>query len=317
MPKTAEEVLIGLASTSFKLDEQGVAALKEADGSFKDDAIDHLIKLDAERVATLRGDSEKRAADSYSRGKRETMEELEKSLKEEYGVKANDVKGKDLIKAIIAEKAGTANTLSDDKVKTHQLYRQLEEHAANLEKATEAKVKETEERIRAEFNSVRDTESVLGKAIAIFKEMKPILPKNEEVARNQMSLLEQFVKGHKFQVTKDKDGNVTDIVPMKEDGTGRLEDSHGHAVKFDDLIKGGARKFYEFDDAQRKTGAPNPNSTGGTDKTGDDGDVYAPKNMAEYAQLHAQIMQSYTGAERREQLNLLKEAAVQAGVVKA
>jgi hypothetical protein len=316
MAKTAEEVLTGLLSTSYKLDETGVAALKEADGSFKDDSTDHLLKLDAERVATLRGDPEKLKAENYSRGKREALEALEKELKEEFGVKASDVKGTALIKHIIAEKAGTANSdLSDDKIKASKLYRELEEHMQTKEKSFEEKLKEHEEKLRSEFNSVRDTESVLDQAKNLFKGMKPKLPKNEEVAANQMSLLENFVKGHKFQLTRDKEGKVTDIVPMKEDGSGRLEDQHGHAVKFDDLIRAGARKFYEFEDGERKLGAPDPGRSGGSNDTGDQGGAYDPKTVSEYAKLFGEIRRSYEGTERIEQWKLLKEAGIKNGVV--
>jgi len=70
---TAEEVLTGLLSTSYKLDETGVSSLKEEDGSFKDDALDNLTKTDVERVANLRNDGAKVRAETYSRGKRETL----------------------------------------------------------------------------------------------------------------------------------------------------------------------------------------------------------------------------------------------------
>lgn len=316
MPKTAEEVLTGLLSTSYKLDETGVTALKEADGSFKDDSIDHLLKLDAERVATLRGDPEKLKAENYSRGKREALEALEKELKDEFGVKTSDVKGTALIKQIIAEKIGSANgDLTDDKIKASKLYRELEEHMQTKEKSFADKLKEHEEKLRSEFNSVRDTESVLDQAKAIFKGMKPKLPKNDDVAAAQMSLLDNFVKGHKFQITRDKDGKVADVVVMKEDGSGRLEDQHGHAVKFDDLIRTGARRFYEFEDDERKQGAPDPKRSGSSDDTGDHGGAYDPKTTAEYAQLWKEINQSYQGSDRIEQWRLLKEAGVKNGVV--
>lgn len=315
MPKTAEEVLIGLVSTSYKLDETGVAALKEADGSFKDDTVDNLLKLDTERVAAFRADGEKLKAESYSRGKRETMEAMEKELKDEFGVKSTDAKGLALIKQIVAEKlAATGGDLTDDKIKASKLYRELEEQTQAKDKSWEEKLKAETERLTSEFNSVRDTESVLDKARTVFKGMNPILPKNEAVARNQMSLLDQFVKDHRFQVTKDADGNPTDIVPMKKDGSGRLEDSHGHAVKFDDLIKDGARKFFEFQEGERKPGAPNPNGQGSKDNTGDQGGSYAPKTMAEYAEMHATIMKSHKGPDRVQHLAALKEAGQKAGL---
>ena len=177
---TAEDVLTGLLSTSFKLDETGVASLKEEDGSFKPDALDHLTKMDADRVAALKGDVEKVKSETYSRGKREALEGLERELRDEFGIKTNDKKGKDLIKAILAERTKGGDVLTEETVKAHPLYLKLEEHANALPKTFEERIKAREEEIRAEFKAERDFDRVRASAMKTFRSMNPRLPKNEE-----------------------------------------------------------------------------------------------------------------------------------------
>lgn len=313
MPKTAEEVTNGILSTIYKLDEQGVASLKEEDGSFKDDAIDFLIKQDAERVATLRGDVDKVKAERYSQGKREALEALEKELRDEFGVKTTDARGKELVKAIVAARIQSATTLTDDQVKAHPLFLELEKHTAALPKTIEEKVREAEEKVRSEFKAERDQRTVLSKATATFKAMNPVLSKNEVVASAQLSLLENAVKSGKYQLVE-KDGEIVDIVPMKADGSGRLEDAHGHPVKFETHIKELASRMYEFHDSDDRAGADDPNKVGGSGKGKGDG-AFDPKTQAEYAKLFSDIEKLPDIKERVAKFNELKEAAKRNGVI--
>ena len=311
---TAEEVLTGLLSTSYKLDETGVASLKEEDGSFKPDALDHLTKMDADRVASLKGDAEKVKADTYSRGKREALEGLERELKDEFGIKATDKKGKDLIKEILASRTKGGDPLTEETVKAHPLYLKLEEHANALPKTFEEQMKAQAEAIRAEFKAERDFDRVRASAMKTFKGMNPILPKNEDVANAQLTLLDQALKGLKYQLME-KDGEIADIVPMKADGSGRLEDAHGHPVKFEALIKTIGAKYFEFAEGQQREGADDPNRKGRESGKGGDTKAFDPKTVAEYAARWEEISGSTkTMAEKRELWNALKEAGKRNGV---
>lgn len=314
MAKTAEDVLIGLLSTSYKLDDTGVASLKEEDGSFKDEALDHLTKLDADRVAALRGDIERIKSDRYSQGQRETMEKLERELKETFGIKNADARGVDLVKAIIATKVQGATTLTEEQVKAHPLFLKLEEEYGKVPQTIEEREKAIEAKLRAEWKAERDLGHVLDRARSVFKGMNPILSKDETKAAAQMTLLDSYLKGHKYDLTVDKDGQVTDIVVLKADGSGRLEDAHGHPVKFEALVKEGASKFYDFSDDEGRRGAPDP-SKKGSGSSGDDESTYDPKTVAEYAQLWEDIRESYPDIhERKLQHALLKEAGKRNGV---
>lgn len=311
---TAEEVIKGLLSTSYKVDETGVASLMNEDGSFKDEALDHFIQLDAQKVASLKGDREKDKAESYSRGKREALEGLERELKDEFGIKATDKKGKDLIREILASRTKGGDPLTEETVKAHPLYLKLEEHANALPKTFEEKMKAREEEVRAEFKAERDFDRVRASAMRTFKAMNPILPKNEDVANAQLTLLDQALKGLKYQLVE-KDGEIADIVPMKADGSGRLEDAHGHPVKFEALIKTIGAKYFEFAEGEQREGADDPNRKGKESGKGGGDKAFDPKTVEQYANEWQRITDTVRDlAERRDQLDKLREAGRRNGV---
>lgn len=316
MAKTAEEVLQGIASTIYKLDEQGVTALKEADGTFKDDAPDFFIKMDAERVAALRGDVEKIRTDRYSQGKREAMEELEKKLKEEYGIKEGDKRGIELVRDIVAAKMNANGTLNEDKVKAHPLYLSLEEQLRTAPTALQAALDKQKTELESGFKREANYGIATKRAQVIFEGMKPVLPKNAEVASNQRALLDAYVREHTLDFADDGKGGMA-IVPMKADGSGRLEDGHGHPITFDQLVQQGAKKFFEFQASDDKAAGTDPNKVGGGSDAGGQGGSYDPKTTAEYVKLWEEIKALPDPKERTKQWALLKTAGVKNGVAQA
>lgn len=310
MPKTADEVLMGVLSTTLKLDEQGVAALKEADGSWKDDADQVLLARDAERIDLLRKDVDTKLEERYSRGKRETMEALEKQLRDEFGVKATDKRGVELIKAIVAEKVQATGGLDENKVKTHPLYQKLEEELQKAPLTLEEKLKAREQELRDEFKRERQKTLVWEHASQVLQEMQPNLPEDPIVARNQLSLLRRFVEEHAFDVAE---GDELAITPLKKDGT-RLEDKHGHAVKFNQFIQDAARQFYTFKQPGAGGGAPDPNRTGGGGSgAGDDGGAKLA-SMSDYAREWARINNEFPQSEKPAKWRELKDRAKEAGL---
>ena len=322
MAKTTEEVLTGLLSTSYKLDEGSLSELKEADGSWKDEAIDFLTRKDQERVTALRGDLDKQLGDRYSRGKREALEGLEKQIRDEFGISDTDAKGVELVKSIVAAKAKALENIPEERIKVHPLYLKLEEQARTLPAQYEEKLKQREGELRSEFETRVSMRAAVDNAKTIFRSMNPILPKDHRVAEAQMTLLDNWLGQHKLEFVKDSNGNVTEIIPMKADGSGRMEDAHGHPVKYEEFVKQGAARFFEFAAGEPKGGAPDPNGTGGGSGSGGSGaGEYDPKSEADYARMHGEIMREFSGAERllerRTMLDKLKEAGVRNGVVAA
>ena len=310
---TAEEINNGILSTIFKLDETGVASLKEEDGSFKPDALDNLVNLHAGHIANLRTEADGLVSSKAAAVKAETSKWWEKSLKEEFGIKDTDKTGRDLIKVIIAKSKGS-DTMTEEAIKAHPLYLSLAEHANKLPPTYEEKIKAREDEIRAEFKAERDFDRVRASAMRTFKGMNPILPKNEDVANAQLTLLDQALKGLKYQLVE-KDGEIADIVPMKADGSGRLEDAHGHPVKFEALIKTIGAKYFEFAEGEQREGADDPNRKGKESGKGGGDKAFDPKTVEQYANEWQRITDTVRDlAERRDQLDKLREAGRRNGV---
>ncbi len=311
MPKTADEVLVGVLSATLKVDDGRLSELKESDGAWKDDAIEKLAKLHADHVSSIRGDVDKLKQERYSQGKREALEALERDLREEFGVKDTDKRGKDLVKAIVGA-ASAANGITDDKVKTHPLYLKLEEEYGKLPTTFEQKLKQREEELRAEFEAERTLSSALEAGHVVFQGMNPVLPKDPAVAKNQMRLLDDWIRSHKY--TTIEEGGQRKFVPMKPDGSGRMTDDHGHNMTFDDLVRQGARMYFEFAVGERKGSGPDPDRTGKASSGGEKG--RDPKTQAEYAAAWQAINDSpMTPAEKVAAWAELKEAGKRSGVV--
>lgn len=318
MPKTTEDILNGLLSTSYKLDEGSLSSLKHEDGSWNDDALDRLLELDQKRVTALKGDIDKQLQERYSRGKREAMEGLEKQLRDEFGIKDSDARGIDLVKSIVAAKAKALEQIPDERVKVHPLYLQLEEQVRKLPNEFEEKIRKREQELTAEFETRVLMRQAADSAKTIFRGMNPILPRDPRVAEAQMTLLDNWLGQHKLEFVKDSNGNLVEIIPMKADGSGRLEDAHGHPVKYEDFVRNGASRFFEFAQGEPKGGAPDPNGTGRSSggDGGSGGGSYDPKSEADYAEQHERIMRTYSDlAVRRKELDKLRDAGRRNGVV--
>lgn len=314
--KTADEILSGLLSKSLNIDATGVAELKESDGTgWKDEALDQLLKKDTDRIAAIRNDLKQQKNDQYLRGKREVMEAFESEVRSEHGIEDPELKGKDLVNAIVAKKVQAAGTLSDEKVKTHPLFLQQADQVKNMPKAIEDAIKAKEEALRTEFKEERTTSRIMERGKAIFKGMNPMLPKNEAVAQAQMTLLDNFLKAGKYQVVE-KDGEITDIFVMEADGSGRLKDGHGNEVTFDSFVKGGASRYFEFAEGEAKTGAPDPAKTGeSSTKVNGNGAAFDPKTVSDYAKEWGRIDREISDpAERQAAWASLKEAGIKNGV---
>lgn len=316
MPKSAQEVLLGLVRRAYNLTEQGVAELQESEGQFKDEALDKLLQMDADRVATIKGpDMSVRLTEKFQEGERRAAEKLEKDLMAEFNVKASDKKGIELIKHIVHEKLAAANTalLDDDKVKLHPLYRKVEEQVTKFPSELEAALKAKEEELRAELDADRNANRVAEAALEVFRSLRPKLSPNPQVAKNQERDFLEKVKSGKYQVSQDADGKL-EIVPLRPDGKSRLENAHNHPVPFEELIGNLTRERFDLQVAEDKDNAPPPDGVGGN--KGGEGSVKLASKDA-YFKAWGEIEEKYRTDPKTMQAEhaKLKETAKEQGVL--
>ena len=235
-------LLIGLLTKTLNKSEQEITDLlyqKEGDELvLKAGVLDEILALDSVRVKSIKDNApvpKDRLDNEYKRGQKESMEGIEKALKEKYSFDS-EKKGIELIDEVLS-KQSKASKLSDDEVKKHPLYLTLEKD--RVAKADyDAKVKEY-----ADYKNGIERESkfslIKNKAGDLLDSMKPIVSENPSVAKTRKTDFLTKFEGYDYQ----QDGDS--IIVLDRDGR-RLEDGHGNPLPFTEHVKNIALINYDF-----------------------------------------------------------------------
>ena len=262
------DVLKAFAAGPLGMGEEGVAPLIEGD-DLTDGALEILSGKLSDKVATLKtneetlkGDLAKLQADLKSqrmRDKKEAFTEVEDQMRKEYGYDDLTKRGKELFDAIIAKERKAASSLDESKVKEHPLYREREQEIAKIPELLTAK----EQEVVARFQGEKDQQDVRSYARSVFKAWQPVLPEDAAKADTLESDFLDLLRNVPTKVTRDANGTVTDILPLKADKSGRLEDKLGNAIAMKDLVESLAAQRFDKRAASDRSGAPDPNKVGG------------------------------------------------------
>jgi hypothetical protein len=259
MALTLKELLTGLVSKAYKLDESGVASLFNDDGeTLKDDALQTLLNKDVERVTELTKGSKEKFDEGYKKAQKEVLSARETEIKEKYGI-TSDLKGLELIDAVIAATAPNAGELTDEQVKKSKPYLDLKESIpTEVQKATKA--------IADEYNNFKqgvEKTKLLGvvknKALPLLESWNPILSQNPTVASNQKSIFERELESLQYRMDGER------VILLDEDGKTDKLDAHGQRVDFEKHIRGIADKYYDFKQGVDKGSPENKNDGGNGD----------------------------------------------------
>jgi uncharacterized protein (DUF2249 family) len=225
--------------------------------TFKDNAVEELLRLDAERVSKLKSANKEELTKMHDKGHQkglaEGLSKFEGSLKEQFGVETSS-QGVELVKEIIAKISKDTN-LDDDKVKLHPLYLQLERKVGTdyIAKAEYDKVKGEFDGYKSQVEKDKVNGVVINDALKDFRNLKPVLSKDPTKALNQEARFLNELKSYEYEVQSD--GNHV----VKIDGK-RLENAQGHPVLFRDFVKSQAEKYFDFEVQGSKGSAGNNNS---------------------------------------------------------
>ena len=302
------DVLKAFAAGPLGMGEEGVAPLIEGD-DLTDGALEILSGKLSDKVATLKtneetlkGDLAKLQADLKSqrmRDKKEAFTEVEDQMRKEYGYDDLTKRGKELFDAIIAKERKAASSLDESKVKEHPLYREREQEIAKIPELLTAK----EQEVVARFQGEKDQQDVRSYARSVFKAWQPVLPEDAAKADTLESDFLDLIRNVPTKVTRDVNGTVTDILPLKADKSGRLEDKHGNAISLKEYVEGLAAQRFDKRASEQRGTAPDPNKVGGT-SGGGSGKYPATMTKAE----HFKAMDAATSLPKKED----REAAVAA-----
>lgn len=251
------DILKDFAVKSLNITDEQFAEIVYSDDkqTIKENAIEELLRIDAERINNAKKLSKERETElhdkGYKKAQAESLSKFEKDLKDEFGVSESTSQGKDLVKEIIAKITKDTN-LPDDKVKLHPLYVQLERKLGS-----EYVAKAEYDKVIGEFDGYKNQivkDKVLNviktDGASIFRSLKPVLSKDPAKALNQE--LDFLGKLSSYEYELQEDGNHI----IKVDGK-RIETPQGYPVKFSDFVKDQAGKLYDFEVQGQRQNAGN------------------------------------------------------------
>lgn len=254
-----KKILSGLLSRAYKTDDGKLAELLDGENLKEDDVLNKILDIDTQRVATLKAPSvDGTFQQGYAKAKKEVLEALETQLKDEYKIET-DKTGLELIAEIVTENLkanGKGGEITDDDVKKHPTYQSMvRDYKKTLaDKETEFTNKitelETSQKKATTFTTIKE------KANVLLETLKPILSKNPKVATTIKNQFLNELQGFDYEVQADGSVIVT------KDGKA-IEDAHGHSKGFDEIVKGIAENYFEFQGNNGGSNAGNQNRADG------------------------------------------------------
>jgi hypothetical protein len=253
------------AVKALNLTDDQFAAIVYADDkqTMKETAAEDLLRLDADRVKSLKSVAKERETElhdkGYKKAQAESLSKFELQLKEEFGVKESTAQGADLVKEIVS-KIGKDAKMDDDKVKLHPLYLSLERQLKEeyIAKPEYEKTVGEFTAFKSQVEREKTLYSVKSDALKVFRSLKPVMSKDPARALNQE--IDFLAKLETFDYDVQADGNHI----IKIEGK-RLENSQGHPVSYTDFVKSQAEKYFDFEMQGERGNAGNQysDSTGG------------------------------------------------------
>lgn len=279
MEEKLKELLFGVLTKTLNKSEQEITDLlyQKAEDSdeliLKDGALEETLDIDASRVKTIQANvkpSKKTLDDQYSRGKKESLTEFEKEVREKYGLET-EKQGIELIELAVNSQVKSKPKLTDDDVKKHDLYLALEKD--RVPKEDYEKLKEEFDQFKQNQDKAEKFREIRKSVIIELEKLNPILSDNAEVRQTrQDDFLSKFEK-YDYQIGENSD-------PLVLENGSRKEDKHGNPIVFKDFVKDIASLNYDF---KVQEGKGNAGNEGKSDAVTPDFKV--PENDAEYAKM--------------------------------
>jgi len=274
-----KELLIGvltktLNKTSDELEELIFTKASDDTETINDEAFDAVLDLNSKHVDSIKSNVKPSKDDvekHYSRGRKEALTGFEKELKSTHEIES-DAQGIELVSAIV-EKYKVKPKLTDDQVKVHPLYLDLENNS--VKKEDHLKVTSEFDEYKKGHERKEKLSIVKRDAGTLFRTFNPVISENPKVAATREEGFFNQFNDYDFELKDDSNHFVT------KDGQ-RLEDAQGHPVTFKDFVHSRASIHYDFK-------AQSDKSNSGNQDTGDNNKAYAPKSEADYFEQRAKL----------------------------
>jgi len=254
-----KEALERVIKEQFGRTDEEVAEIlyNKSDGELREDAVESILALSAERVEKLNAEKQKFFDNGFKKAEAQVLKRVESRIRERAGVDGESFD--DLLDAALTAKKPK---LTDDDVKRHPVY---------LSKEANSVPKDEFDKLKSEYDEYVKTQQ-RNQSVGKIKDMVwnktlSLNPVESENPRIRENIRGDFLR--RFDAF-DYDF-VDDTVVVLKNGE-RYEDKHGNLVKFDDFVQAMASEYYEFK-AQDDEGSAGNESGGGS----------VPQTKEEYA----------------------------------
>lgn len=286
-----KDIFLSFLGKSLNLSpEQAAELLYQAEPDSKGEkvlkptALEDLLVKHTEKIASLKIDEKTIRDEGHQRGLKEGISKIEKALKAKFSFES-DLQGQELIEDLISTKvseAAKSGEITDDKIKTHPIYRELEKSKTKEIDELKKTAQDEIAKVHSDYNLKKAVSTAKEKAKQIFLSLNPVLSDDETIRSNQVDDFVERFASELYQV--EEDGS---ILIIDKEGK-RKEDGHGNAVKFDEFVKSNAQRLFTFKQ-QEPTGGT------GASGAGKEFSVTIPKSEKEY---HQAFENAKTPAER-------------------
>lgn len=246
-----QTLLKGLLGKAYKIPAEEIADLleKSEEEINEQEVLTKLISYDTTRMESFRN---RIYGESAKKTEAKTRKEFVDKLREKFELDAA-LDGDDLFDAIdtkVAERIPKNSSLTDDLVKAHPLYLQAETTFKKQLNETKRTYEDQISAIQREHQKAHVWSKVFDKAGNIFDGLNPILSQQQDKASTQRKVFLDRFSNYDWE---EVEGN---FFPVKEGK--RMEDSHGHALSLESLVKSEADTMFDFKKAEERQTPPKP-----------------------------------------------------------
>lgn len=268
-----DQLVSFVAATSGMKQEEVAALVKKADGSINTDGVDVFAQATKAYKAKLakiaeEGTSATEAAKTtaHNAGLRNGAEKVEKAVRERLKIES-ELSGDDLLKAVEGKLASVkkGEDLTQEMVEASPFYITGVNTAKATAEAAATKAKEELDTYKKEVEERELYSSVLGMSQPMIDELNLDFSEDASRAKNQRDIINDRLKGYKYQTEKGADGNlkITGIL----DADGKLaKDEHGNPLTHQELVKRIGTGLLDIRKGEKRSGDVPP---GAKDKPGD------------------------------------------------
>ncbi len=240
MTQTEFDLLKGFAAKTLNIAEGDFNSLFNEEKELV--TVAPLLEAHKSRVAKTKIE----LSDQYSRGKKETMENVESKLKEKFAIDENsplfELKGDDLFENIVnAEvlKVKEKSKLKDDDFEKHPKFVSLLQQHAKEKKEIESTWQKKLEDKEREISRTQTMQVIEEVVLLEWGKLNPILPSDPVKAANQKKMFIDKFKDADYLIQPDKT-----IVLLDKEGK-PLQDEHGNPVLLSARVKSEHDKYFE------------------------------------------------------------------------